>query len=147
VSIHLGRARIEFDGDLTTTVLPAGKVPAVPQDNDEYRARAEALGYGDDTALMSREHEIGHALLAVWLGQPYSPTLFGVATGQHWPHWHDEEAAVLALQRYARVLGVDLVRVAERRDPSPMAMVVWALLGLLLVGAPLIWAWIIGRSH
>lgn len=63
---------------------------------------------------MSRDHELGHALLAHWLGLPHSPTLKGVASGRYWPHWQVEESAVLALQRYARLAGVDLATLAGR---------------------------------
>lgn len=100
---------------LTTTRYPGlPPVDALAQDSDEYRARAVSLGYGDDTACMSREHELGHALLARLLGLPYSPTLYGLALhadaqGPYWPSWRTEEASVLALQRYARAAGVDLV--------------------------------------
>lgn len=114
-SLRLGKATVELhDGDLTVTKLPDGEVPAVPQDSGVYRARAERLGYGQDTARMSREHEVVHALLNAWLGLPYSPTLHGVATGREWPYWHLEEAAVLALQAYCRVHNIDIVELAER---------------------------------
>lgn len=100
---------------LTTTRYPGlPPVDACAQDSDEYRARAVSLGYGDDTARMSREHELGHALLAHLLGLASSPTMYGIALhgaaeGPYWPAWRDEEACVLALQRYARSAGVDLV--------------------------------------
>lgn len=104
---------------LTTTRYPGlAPVDAVAQDSDEYRARALALGYGDDTALMSREHEMSHHLLARLLGLPCSPTMRGIALhatgiGPYWPAWGKEEAAVLALQAYARAAGVSLVGLLE----------------------------------
>lgn len=99
---------ITFDGPVTTITLSDGKtITAAPQDNDDYRARAEALGYGDDTERMSREHEVCHALLCQWIGLRESPTLRGVADGQYWPHWRDEEAAVLALQKLLNTLQID----------------------------------------
>jgi hypothetical protein len=100
---------------LTATRFPGlAPVDALPEDTGEYRARAVSLGYGGDTARMSREHELGHALLAHLLGLPCSPTMRGIAlretgVGPFWPAWRDEEACVLALQRYARSAGVDLV--------------------------------------
>lgn len=106
---------------LTTTRL-RGFVPvdAVPHDSDEYRARARSLGYPDDAAgllRMSREHELSHALLARWLGLPCSPTMRGIALrtagiGPWFPAWRVEEACVLAVQKFARVCDVDLVRLA-----------------------------------
>lgn len=81
----------------------------------QYRRRAREHGY-DDVDLMSREHEVAHHLLAKALGLPRSPTLSEVAKGPGnvWWGWRDEEAAVLALQRYSRRLGLDLVAVLER---------------------------------
>jgi hypothetical protein len=80
-----------------------------------------SLGYAkDDASLswdglvqMSRDHELGHALLAHCLGLSHSPTLRGVAAGRYWPHWQAEEAAVLGLQRYARLAGVNLLEIAR----------------------------------
>lgn len=100
-------------------------VDACPHDTDEYRARAISLGYRSDTAAMSREHEAAHHLLASLLGLPNSPTMYGIALhaaaeGPFWPAWGHEEAAVLALQRYARSAGVDLVaRAVETFGSEP----------------------------
>ncbi len=64
----------------TETVFQDGtKVTAVPQDRDEYRETARRLGYGDDTARCSREHELMHTWLAEKMRQPYSATLWAVA--------------------------------------------------------------------
>ncbi|WP_342643461.1 hypothetical protein [Rhodoligotrophos ferricapiens] len=69
---------------------------------------------------MSRDHEATHHLLATWLGLPHSPTLYGVAAKQTYPDWMLEEAAVLAIQAFARANGVDLttlaIRMATRRQ-------------------------------
>jgi hypothetical protein len=122
--LHLAGSSIEMEASgLTTTLYGDGRfVKAWPGDSAEDRARAVSLGYAkDDASLtwdslvqMSREHEAGHAVLAHILGLPHSPTLKGVADGRYWPHWQAEEAAVLGLQRYARMAGVDLVDVARR---------------------------------
>jgi hypothetical protein len=115
--VVLGWTVVELWGhDFTRTILPDGvEVPAAPQDNADYRSRAHALGYGQDSAAMSREHELGHVLLSYILGLPESPALRSAAnnagpsdlTGM-------EEDAVMALQRFARAAGVDLVEVALR---------------------------------
>ncbi|MBB4001582.1 hypothetical protein [Aurantimonas endophytica] len=124
LTLHLAGSSIEMDASgLTTTLYGDGSfVKAWPGDSAEDRARAVSLGYArNDTSLtrdslvqMSREHEAGHAILASVMGLPHSPTLKGVADGRYWPHWQAEEAAVLAVQRYARMAGVDLVEVARR---------------------------------
>lgn len=115
-NLRIGGTVIESHASgLTITRLRDGRaVKAFPQDDATYFARAEALGYGRDVAGMSRDHEIVHSLLAGWLGLPESPTLRGVAVGSYWPHWQAEEAAVLGVQRFARMASVDLARVAAR---------------------------------
>jgi hypothetical protein len=107
-------AVVLYDDGLTLTRLADGlEIPAVAQDDAAYLTRAGELGYGTDVETMSREHELGHSILAHLLGLPESPTLRGVADSRFWPHWRAEEAAVLALQAYARAAGVNLVDVAE----------------------------------
>jgi hypothetical protein len=88
------------------TLFPDGtRVPAVPHTTKQYRQTAERLGYGDDVAALSREHEFIHSFLCQRQGLPYSPTLWAVA------HNHGkgcislakqrmEESVVLAFQRY-----------------------------------------------
>lgn len=74
-------------------------VPAVSHDTDEYRARANALGYGSDVGRMSFEHEMLHSLRAMWLGLECSPVLWDVAHGKCAQDTHaTEEADVLHLQ-------------------------------------------------
>ena len=115
-SLHLGTSTIELhDSLMTVTRLHDGReIKAWPQEDEAYRARAVELGYGADTFAMSRDHEILHSLIAVWLGLPESPTLRGAATRQWWPNWRQEEGAVLAMQALCRALGVDVVVLAER---------------------------------
>ena len=114
--LHLAGAQVRLHEDgVTTTVYPdGGCVPACAEDNDAYRQTALEHGYGADTALLSREHELGHSLLAHWLGLQYSPTLRAVADGRAGEGDWREEAAVLAIQRFARARGIDLVAVARR---------------------------------
>jgi hypothetical protein len=116
VIITLAGAAIHLheNGD-TTTLYPDGAlVEACAQDSDVYRATARAHGYGEDTALLSREHELCHGLLAAMLGLPHSPTLWAVAHGTDDPTGPLEEAAVLAVQRFARAVGASLVEAAQR---------------------------------
>lgn len=74
--------------------------------------RARRLGYASAEA-MNREHDITHALLPLWLGQPYSPTLYAQAHGAQDPWWWLEEHAVFAVQRLAVAWGVDLLARAQ----------------------------------
>lgn len=72
---------------------------------------------------MSREHEITHHLLTKWLGLDYSPTFSALARGEYEREeiWKAEEAAVLAIQRFANLVGQNLLAVAagEGLEPSP----------------------------
>lgn len=112
--MKLAGAHIECSDGYTVSVYPEGKVAAFPEDTETYRERAESLGYGDDTALMSREHEITHHLLAHWLGLPHSPTMMGIAVSHIFKDWHTEEAAILGIQAFARLMKVDLIEAAKR---------------------------------
>jgi hypothetical protein len=111
-TLRFGRTTVELHFWGTVVRLPSGaSVPGMPQDTEEYRARARAMGYGDDTLAMSRDHEAAHAALAHLIGLPCSPvlsTVAGVPVGDIVRHQLEEDA-VLALQRWARAVGVDLV--------------------------------------
>lgn len=113
-TLRFGGATIDIHDDgLTITRYGTAELHARAQDNDDYRARALALGYGDDCARMSREHELGHSLLAHWLDLARSPTLYCRAVGRTSAHWREEEALVLSLQRFARKMGVSLEDIAD----------------------------------
>lgn len=51
----------------------------VPQDTDSYRQTARDLGYGDDTWLMTVEHELFHTALAECRGEHHSGSLWAQA--------------------------------------------------------------------
>jgi hypothetical protein len=112
--VKLAGAHIEFGEGYTLSTYPDGRVVAFPEDNDPYRERAKSLGYGNDTALMSREHEVTHHLLAHWLGLPHSPTMMSIAISNVFKDWRTEEAAVLSIQAFARLMKVDLLEAAKR---------------------------------
>ncbi|MDQ3833618.1 MAG: hypothetical protein M3315_08280 [Actinomycetota bacterium] len=83
------------------TIYPDGTtVPASPQGDAEYVARAKALGYGADTWGMCREHELLHSWLCENLGLPHSPTLKAVSEGRHWDHSWQEEDYVKGMQAF-----------------------------------------------
>lgn len=86
------------------TTLPDGQqVPASPRSDSGPIARR--LGYGEDVAALTRDHDLLHSLLADWLGQPYSHSL---AQAAGLPADSAvaalEEDVVLALQRYINAL-------------------------------------------
>ena len=90
----------------TETVFHDGtRVVAMPEASPAYGANAAKLGYGEDIAALSREHEILHTFLAEKLRDGASPTLWAVAHGQQGnvaPVWEQEieEAMVLAFQAH-----------------------------------------------
>lgn len=116
-TIQIGAVCIEVTPDLVTTTLPNGKlVYGAPHDTPEYAEHARQRGYGDDVARSNRCHEVAHSLLAHLLGLECSPTFARLAEGltDATNLTRDEEGAVLALERYASRVGVDLVGVAGR---------------------------------
>jgi hypothetical protein len=81
---HGVRVRVFEDDHYLETVFADGtRVPAAPQDSDQYRATASACGYGDNLWRLCREHEIAHTTLMQTLGLRHSPTLWAVAHGEH----------------------------------------------------------------
>lgn len=109
---RIGDTNLTFSECGVTTVLPGGaEVHAWPHRSAEYFATAYHLGYGDDVHRMCLEHETAHSLLAYWLGLPESPTMRQVSnSASDTPMSNIEEAAVLAIQRFARFMKVDLVQ-------------------------------------
>lgn len=113
--IKVGGTVMEIGPTEIVNILPDGvRVPAAPHDTASYRETAASHGYGADTIMLCREHEIMHNLLAAWLGLPESPTMRQVAGGglAPTPLSSLEEGAVLAIQRFTRALGVDLLHLA-----------------------------------
>lgn len=96
-------ARLEVDdaARFARTVFADGtEVPAVPHATEEYEARALDLGY-PDAWQMCWQHEALHHVYADMMGQPHSVALWSVAHRlPPGPADYDEEAAVLALQRF-----------------------------------------------
>lgn len=114
-SVTLGETSVDFYDIGVDTVLPDGtNVWAEPQGSEGYRHMARDLGYGEDTLEMCREHELGHSVLAALMGMPYSPTMWGLTHPPHNPHYKEEEAVVLSLQRYCRVMGTKMIELAWR---------------------------------
>ena len=112
--IRIGCTTITIEPNrLTSTLLDGKQVDAVPHDTEEYRATAEASGYGSDLAGMNRDHELSHHILADALGMAESPVMRAVADDT----WRDdpkgllhlEEQAAMSLQKLARAYGIDLI--------------------------------------
>lgn len=118
-TFRLGAATIDLHDGYTVTTFDDGC--AVCGRHDEQPGQeeiAERCLYPSPEEL-NREHDIVHSLLAVWLGLDRSPALHAVAAGgPDYPFSHYEEAAVLSLQTYARLAGVDLIALAARQLPS-----------------------------
>ena len=105
----------DYTNNYIETVFPDGtKVPATANFRQEDIDMAEKLGYGFNTAMMTREHEILHTYLAVKMGHDYSPTLWDVAHNQNLGQGlhGSEEGNVLTFQQYLN--GMEL---EESNDP------------------------------
>ena len=109
----IGEATIHHGDGKTVTTLSSGKeVHASWEVQDGQAETAEK--HGIPLEQLNKNHDLAHAILAEILGLPESPTLAGVASGEYWPQWYREEAAVLAFCGYAAAAGIDLEKVAAR---------------------------------
>lgn len=98
-----------------TKLINAKIVEACPHDTDAYRATARQLGYKDNTLRMCQDHEVTHTALSVMLGLNESITLRRVADGMPSDNLTDlEEAAVLAIQRFANAAGINILSAVKR---------------------------------
>lgn len=96
------------DGWSKTVFADGQEVEAVAHDTNSYRETALHLGYGNDVARMSADHELVHSWLCHALGMQYSPALRSVV-GDAADYRHGlEEDAVLAVQRFAIAYGISL---------------------------------------
>lgn len=116
-TLRLANCTIAITPGSVETTLPSGKrVMGMPHHTPSYRKTARDHGYGTDVERLNRTHEVTHTLLAHILGLPVCPVFERVGNGQHEPTEITQaaEGAILALERYANMLGVDLVSVAQR---------------------------------
>lgn len=115
-TFRFGEVTVTVDASegITWTRLPDGGL--VPAEHREQEGQAElAAAHGYDSAIeMNAHHDLGHSLLAHMVGLEASPTLQGVSSKDHFKYWKVEEQAVLALQAFCKVAGVDLMDVARR---------------------------------
>src|SRR5690349_1216213 len=88
------------DGYTITTFGDGAQLYARHDEQPGQRATADELGY-DSIEQMNVEHDVYHALLARWLGLRWSPTLRASSRGLTCTVSETEEAAVLAIQKFA----------------------------------------------
>jgi hypothetical protein len=112
-SFRLGAVEIRWRPEGTLTRFPGGLTClGFHRVQPGQREVAEDWGIGP-AKRMNEEHDVTHSLLAYWLRLPYSPSLMGAAKQKRAEVHREEESAVLALQRYARALNLDLVQLAQ----------------------------------
>lgn len=89
------------------TLFPDGtKVPAMPQDNDDYRYKSAAMGYGDPMQ-MCLHHEVLHTMLCEAMGLNYSPALRSVALGLNEDHSNEESMVMEFQARMMKLINAD----------------------------------------
>lgn len=121
LAYRLGGTMVSHSKNHTLTLLPDDR--ELRSDHSVQPGQEKtASELGLDAMEMNELHDLTHSLLAAMLGLRESPTLSHVARGETWEHWYREEAAVLALQAYAKVVGVDLRDVALRLSAASFGM-------------------------
>jgi hypothetical protein len=111
-TLQFGTTTVEVFPDHTMIRFEDGfTVAGAPEDTDDYRATADKFGYGTDTLKLCQEHEVMHIALCHWLGVE-SPTMRRLQTNDESLAKLNrlEEAAILAIQRFARECNIDLVQ-------------------------------------
>ncbi|MCU1455496.1 MAG: hypothetical protein JWN46_3642 [Acidimicrobiales bacterium] len=95
-----------------TRFADGAEVGATPNTDPHSLQTAAALGYGQDTWAMSRDHELCHTWLSHLEGRPWSPTLWRLG---HPGHPAADDDAVAAEEQ--RVL--DFQRSLDKDGPRP----------------------------
>ena len=111
--IELGSTTIVVTDDMVLTIFSNGRIAKAKRKEIPGQAQT-ASELGMSVSEMNRTHDLVHSLLCHWLGLPHSPTLFAVSVEDTYNNWRVEEKAVLAIQQFSRVLGLDLVQVAQK---------------------------------
>ncbi len=112
-TVHFKACHVDIYGDdyMETVFSNGTRCPSSCVVNEETKATAQQLGYGNNVRAMHRHHDLAHTYVAEALGYPYSLCLHRVATGQAWTHDDErdrEERMVLAFQRYCTTGEADL---------------------------------------
>lgn len=125
--IKIGEVEIDIWEEhqiLATRFSDGLSVTAAPNYDEQSLAMAAMLGYGSDTWMLSKHHELIHTLLAVARGKPYSPVLRGVAVREAGGNKEDvvsqvdsiwEEDLVLRFQSFVQT-GIISDSLADYRD-------------------------------
>lgn len=117
MDITLGNVLVTYHDGYLRTILPTGEiVHAIAHHDESYAATARRLGYLD-VEMLNRDHDLVHSLLAHWLGMPCSPALQAAASGARDTELTGaEEDAVMAIQRFANLAGIDLTLIPQVRE-------------------------------
>ena len=70
------------DGAVWTTFEDGAECPATSHDTHHYHVIAHRLGYGDDVAAYTFEHELMHSFVSEWFHDKPSPVLWAIAHGE-----------------------------------------------------------------
>jgi len=99
--------RVVIGPSWAVTTLPSGReLHAHPDGSEAQAGTARKLGYGDDVAALTREHDLIHSALCDWLGLPASYALSEAAGEPSDPTLAElEERAVMAVQAFIRRSG------------------------------------------
>ena len=114
ISFPFRACTVELHSGFTITrFLDGSEVHALWTAQPGQEETARELGFPDAVSL-NAGHDLAHTVVAVLLGQPYSPTLWGVAHNVEHEHWAREEALVLSAQAYCNAAGIDVRDLAAR---------------------------------
>lgn len=113
--ILLNAAEVEWSHQYTVTRFWGGAI-LVSEHSEQPGQKVTAEKLGMSVEKMNQTHDLTHSLLANWLGLPNSPTLKAVAKGNIFLHNAAEEEAVLAIQKFANLMGVDLLNLAKGQE-------------------------------
>jgi hypothetical protein len=97
------KTQIRIGDSWVVTRLPNGREVHAHPDGESLRM-AKELGYGEDVAALTRDHDLLHSIICDTLGLPYSPALMKQAgeKGIDPLLVGLEEAAILAVQKFKR---------------------------------------------
>jgi len=124
-TVHFKSCHVDiYEDDYMETVFPGGTGTRCSSScviNEETKATAQQLGYGNNVRAMRRHHDLAHTYVAEAMGYPYSLCLHRVATGETWAYDEErdrEERMALAFQRYYNTGEVDPVLAALPNLPE-----------------------------
>lgn len=103
--VWIGKTRVVIHKRYTVVTLPNGQIVTALH-KEQLGQKETAAHIGCSVEEMNRTHDLLHVMLAHMIGLDYSPTLADVAVNLPKNDIHGiEEAAVLAVQRFAQSVG------------------------------------------